>query len=92
MAGYAFHGPFSVVLSQTASAYLRPLPIGSFIQESLTLFGWVSNWRPTEIFLYDWWPLRRRERLYQGLSAAHVELRAGLGQSARGARGSRPKS
>jgi hypothetical protein len=66
---------FSVIGSQAAAAYLRPLPIGRFIEESLTLFGWVANWRPIEIFLYDWWPMVRLRKLYQRLSAAHVELR-----------------
>jgi hypothetical protein len=66
---------FSVIASQTAATYLRPLPIGRFLEESLTLFGWVANWRPIEIFLYDWWPMVRLRKLYQRLSAAHVELR-----------------
>jgi hypothetical protein len=33
-------------------------------------------WRPLEIFLYDWWPLRRMVRLYRKLAAMPTELRA----------------
>ena len=50
-------------------------PIGRVIEESLLIFGWVANWRPIEVFLYDWWPIVRRRNLYQRLSAAHVTLR-----------------
>jgi hypothetical protein len=40
-----------VIAAQTAAANLTPRPIGRVIQESLTIFGWVANWRPIEIFL-----------------------------------------
>lgn len=42
------------------------------IEESFLILGWVANWRPLEIFLYDWWPLRRRLRLYNRLARAQV--------------------
>ncbi len=47
-----------------------------FISESLIIVGWVANWKPIEIFLYDWWPIASRRRLYRRLAAATVELRA----------------
>lgn len=46
--------------------------LGRFIAESLVIVGWVANWRPIEIFLYDWWPLWRRRDLYRRLAAARV--------------------
>ena len=48
---------------------------GKMVEESLLILGWVANWRPLEIFLYDWWPLARRRDLYRKLSAATVEER-----------------
>jgi hypothetical protein len=66
---------FSVITGQTVAATFPLSSIGSVIQESLLIFGWVANWRPIEIFLYDWWPIVRRRNLYRRLSAAHVELR-----------------
>jgi hypothetical protein len=45
-----------------------------FVEESLIILGWVANWKPIEIFLYDWWPLARRRDLYRRLAAAQVEL------------------
>lgn len=47
---------------------------GRIVRESLTIAGWVAMWRPMEIYLYDWWPLRRKSRLYQKLSQIPVEL------------------
>ncbi len=44
------------------------------LRESLTIAGWVAMWRPMEIYLYDWWPLRRRRRIYTKLSHMPVEV------------------
>jgi hypothetical protein len=38
------------------------------VRESLTIAGWVAMWRPMQIYLYDWWPLLRRSRIYVKLS------------------------
>ena len=43
-------------------------------RESLTIVGWVAMWRPLQIFLYDWWPLRRQIRLYLRLGSAHLQV------------------
>jgi hypothetical protein len=48
-------------------------PFKRLAEESLLILGWVANWRPIEIFLYDWWPLARRRDLYRRLSTAIVE-------------------
>jgi len=47
----------------------------SVVRESLTIAGWVAMWRPMEIFLYEWWPLRRRWRVYEKMSRMKVEVR-----------------
>jgi hypothetical protein len=47
----------------------------SLTRESLTIAGWVAMWRPMQIYLYDWWPLRRRGRIYEKLSRMRVEVR-----------------
>jgi len=44
------------------------------VRESLTIAGWVAMWRPMQIYLYDWWPLRRRSRTFAKLSHMPVEL------------------
>jgi hypothetical protein len=44
------------------------------VRESLTIAGWVAMWRPMQIYLYDWWPLRRRSRIYATLRRMPVEV------------------
>lgn len=46
----------------------------SVLRESLTIAGWVAMWRPMQIYLYDWWPLRHRERVFAKLSEMPVEV------------------
>lgn len=46
------------------------------LEESLIIVGWVANWRPLEIYLYDWWPIRRRVVLYRRIAAAPVQVRS----------------
>jgi hypothetical protein len=65
----------SILASQVVAANLEPRPLGKVLEESLILFAWVANWRPIEIFLYEWWPIDRRRRLYRRLAAAKVELK-----------------
>ncbi|HEY5112596.1 MAG TPA: hypothetical protein VIJ45_00605 [Coriobacteriia bacterium] len=44
------------------------------LRESLTIAGWVAMWRPMQIYLYDWWPLRRIGRINTKLSHMPVEV------------------
>jgi len=46
----------------------------AIVREGLTIAGWVAMWRPMQIYLYDWWPLLRRSRIYVKLSHMPVEL------------------
>lgn len=52
-----------------------PPPVGSFVQEGLLIVGWVANWRPLEVFLYDWRPLRLRQKLYDALAPMEISFR-----------------
>jgi hypothetical protein len=45
-----------------------------FGRESLLIGGWVAMWRPIEIFLYDWWGVRRQQRDYERLGRMPVRL------------------
>jgi hypothetical protein len=46
----------------------------AFVTDSLVIGAWVALWRPLEIFLYDWWPIRSEARLLDALSAMEVQL------------------
>ncbi len=45
------------------------------LNEGLLIVGWVAMWRPLEIYLYDWWPHRRRRRLFERLARIEIEVR-----------------
>lgn len=65
-------------LAQAVAGRLGPGQIGRFIQEGLIIVGWVANWRPIEIFLYDWLPLAARRNLYRRLGSAEVMVSADI--------------
>jgi len=64
-----------LLLAHFAAGYLIEPTIRRLTEESFLILGWVANWRPLEIFLYDWWPLARRRDLYHRLSVATVEAK-----------------
>jgi len=61
------------LLAHLAGSYLTETAFKGLAEESFLILGWVANWRPLEIFLYDWWPLAHRRDLYNRLSVATVE-------------------
>lgn len=48
--------------------------VPGLLRESLNIVGWVAMWRPLQIYLYDWWPLRQQEALYHRLSIIPVSF------------------
>ena len=49
---------------------------GEVLREGLLIVGWIALWRPVEIFLFDWWPIRRDQELLAFIAAQPVEVRA----------------
>ncbi len=50
-------------------------PFATLLEQTVIIGGWVAMWRPMEIFLYDWWPLRRKRRDYARLRDMSVEVK-----------------
>jgi hypothetical protein len=44
------------------------------LREGFLIGGWVAMWRPLEVFLYDWWPIRGEVRLLERLSVMPVRI------------------
>ena len=44
--------------------------------EGMLIIGWVAMWRPLEIFLYEWVPIRRRCRILAKLAEMKVVVQA----------------
>jgi hypothetical protein len=49
--------------------------VSSVGRESLTIAGWVAMWRPMEIYLYNWWPVLRKQKILEKLGHMPVEVR-----------------
>jgi hypothetical protein len=65
-----------LVGSRLAAALIRDEVVARVVGESLIIVGWVANWRPIEIYLYDWLPILRRIRLYRRLASTPVQIKA----------------
>jgi hypothetical protein len=78
-----FIGIAVLVLCFTAQGAIAPytagLPAGRFLEEGLIILGWVANWKPLEIFLFDWWPLADRRALLARLGRAQISVRGSDG-------------
>lgn len=64
-----------LLAAHLAAGYLIESPFRRLVEESFVILGWVANWRPLEIFLYDWLPLVRKRDLYRRLAAAKLDLK-----------------
>ena len=73
-----------LLAANLVSGLFADAPSRKIVEESFLILGWVANWRPLEIFLYDWWPIARRRDLYRRLSAATVEKKPYPGKAAAG--------
>jgi hypothetical protein len=62
----------AMVLGDLVSGLVGRYDYGEIIAHSLLIGGWVALWRPLEIFLYDWWPIRAEAQLYDRLAAMPV--------------------
>jgi hypothetical protein len=64
----------SILIGDMIERLLGERRVGEILRESLLIGGWVAMWRPLEIFLYDWWPIRADSRLFDRLSAMPVRI------------------
>ena len=71
--GLAFLGA-CLIGGEIVSQAIGRSHITRVLQESLVIGGWVAMWRPLEIFLYDWWPILGRCRIYDRLSRIPVRI------------------
>ena len=75
---------FAIVVGDLLASFAGSGKYSGIIQESFVIGGWVALWRPLEIFLYDWWPIRAEAKLFDRLGAMEVAVFP-AGDVARGA-------
>ena len=66
-----------LLIGNVASSWVSqtwPGHLGEFAATALLIGAWVAMWRPLELYLYDWWPILRRRRVYERLSTSGIEL------------------
>ena len=54
--------------------FLSGSPAGNVLLEGLSITGWVAMWKPVQIFLYDWWPVFRKKKIYEKISNLTIEI------------------
>jgi hypothetical protein len=64
-----------LLATQYITSELGEGSLARYFQEGLIIIAWVANWKPLDIFLYDWWPVARTRNLYRRLAIANVEMR-----------------
>ena len=64
----------SIAAGDAVASFLRDTHVAEIIREGLLIGGWVAMWRPLEVFLYDWWPIRAEARLFDRLSTMPVRI------------------
>ena len=68
-----------IALGDAAAAALQGRRIAEIVREGFLIGGWVAMWRPLEIFLYDWWPIRAEARRFDRMGAMAVRV-SGVGR------------
>ncbi|HET7836157.1 MAG TPA: hypothetical protein VFL43_10095 [Variovorax sp.] len=79
--GVLFVGAAAVV-GESIASFVGQGRYATLIHDSLVIGAWVALWRPMEIFLYDWWPVRTEARLFERLSRIDVRLTSAGGTEA----------
>lgn len=64
-----------LLLSQWSQNLALSGVLASLLRESFLVAGWVAMWRPMQIYLYDWWPLRQQATLYRRMAKMPVTVR-----------------
>jgi len=58
-------------------ANLVPGALGIGLKEGLVISSWVVMWRPIEVLIYDWIPVRHERRVLSKLLMASIDVRMG---------------
>jgi hypothetical protein len=71
--GLAFLG-VSIVIADLLESQTSASQLSKVLREGVLIGGWVAMWKPIEIFLYDWWPIRADARLADRLAVMPVRI------------------
>ena len=52
----------ALAIGEQVARHFPDSRVAGLVREGVLIVGWVAMWRPIEIFLYDWWPIRAERR------------------------------
>lgn len=64
----------TIAMGNFIANLMKGSSFGQILRETLVIGGWVSMWRPLEVFLYDWWPIRNEAQLSDQLASMPVRI------------------
>ncbi len=53
---------------------LKNRTVFDFLREGFLIAGWVSMWKPINIYLYEWWPVLKKARTYVKMSTMKIYM------------------
>lgn len=65
----------TVAVSDLLAIKLRGSQLGDILRQGIAIVGWVAMWRPLEVFLYDWWPIKAEIKLSDRLARMPVRIK-----------------
>jgi hypothetical protein len=57
--------------------------LNSMLSEGLTIIGWVAMWEPVYVFLYGWWPIVQKRKIYKKILNMDVAVISGSPKGAK---------
>ncbi len=66
----------AILIGESITLLTSDSPYARIVADSAVIGAWVALWHPINIFLFDWWPIRRRAVLYDRLAGADVVVSA----------------
>jgi hypothetical protein len=64
----------AIAIGESIAASIRDARTAQLVADSFVIGAWVALWHPLNIFLFEWWPLRREAVMYDRLSMMPVEV------------------
>lgn len=72
--GVIFLGICLLISTLDSTAESLPEWMRTLVGEGFLIAGWVSIWHPTEMFLYEWWPMWRDVQVSKKLAEAEIVI------------------
>lgn len=68
-----------LILSEAMHYYLSGYG-AQIVSEGFIIIGWVSMWKPINLFLYEWWPIIGERKVFQKIASMKIHLKRSQGK------------